>query len=55
MKVEWVSIIALAGWMVLAFSAYRSRRVSGRKTLTYIFVWGSIFVAVAAVFSALGG
>jgi hypothetical protein len=54
-NVQLVSIVALAGWLILAFSAYRSHQVSGRKTLTYVVVWASIFIAVAMVFAALGG
>ena len=54
MNVELVSIIALAGWLILALSAYRSYETSCRRTLTYVFVWGSIFIAVALVFAAIG-
>jgi hypothetical protein len=55
MGVELVSIIAMAGWLILALSAYRSHRISGRKTLTYVLIWASIFLAVAFVFRAMGG
>ena len=55
MGVELVSIVALAGWLILALSAYRSHRISGRKTLTYILIWVSIFLAMAMVFTAMGG
>jgi hypothetical protein len=54
-NVELVSIVALAGWLVLALSAYRSHQISGRKTLMYVLVWTSIFPAVALVFAAVGG
>jgi len=54
-NVELVSIIALAGWLVLALSAYRSHQISGRKTLMYVLVWSSIFLAVALVSAAVGG
>jgi hypothetical protein len=54
-NVELVSIVALAGWLVLALSAYRSYQISGRKTLMYVLVWTSIFLAVALVFAAVGG
>jgi hypothetical protein len=54
-NVELVSIVALAGWLVLALSAYRSHQISGRKTLMYVLVWTSIFLAVALVFAAVGG
>lgn len=49
-----VSIVALAGWLILALSAYRSFRLSGRKTLTYILIWASIFLAAALVFRTAG-
>ena len=55
MSMELVSIVALAGWLILAVSAYRSHRISGRKTLTYALIWGSIFLAVAMLFAAVGG
>lgn len=55
MATELVSIVALAGWLILALSAYRSHRMSGRKTLTYILIWASIFLAVALLFGAVGG
>lgn len=55
MNVQLVSIVALAGWLILALSAYRSHQISGRKTLLYVLVWTSIFLAVALVFAAVGG
>ena len=54
MSYQLVSIIALAGWLILALSAYRSHRMSGPKTLTYVLVWASIFLVVAMVFGAAG-
>jgi hypothetical protein len=53
-SVELVSIVALAGWLILALSAYRSHRMSGRKTLTYVLAWASIFLAVSLLFAAVG-
>ena len=55
MNVELVSIVALAGWLILALSAYRSHQISGRKTLMYVLVWTSIFLTVALVFAAVAG
>jgi hypothetical protein len=54
MSVELVSIVALAGWLILALSAYRSHQISGRKTLLYVLVWTSIFLVVGLVFAAVG-
>ena len=53
-QVGWVSIVALAGWLVLALSAYRARRVGAKKTLVMALAWGAIFLFVAAIFTAVG-
>jgi fucose permease len=53
-QVGWVSIVALAGWLVLALSAYRARRVGAKKTLVMGLAWGAIFLFVAAIFAAIG-
>ena len=50
----WVSLIALAGWLVLALSSYRAHRVGAGKTVVMVLAWVSIFFLVAAVFSAVG-
>ena len=55
MGVEWISIIALVGWLVLALSAYRSHRLSGKTMLVQALVWATIFLAVALAFNAVGG
>jgi hypothetical protein len=52
---ELLSIIALAGWLVLALSAYRSYEMSGRKTLTFVLIWVSIFIVVVLIFASMGG
>lgn len=49
----WVSIVALAGWLVLALSSYRAHRVGAKKTVVLILAWVSIFFLLAAVFSAV--
>lgn len=54
MQVEWLSIVALAGWLVLAVSAYRSRNIPVRKTLTMAAAWGALTLVVALAFTALG-
>ena len=50
---QWVSIIALSAWLILALSAYRSQRVGAGKTLVMVLAWVSIFFLVAAVFSVV--
>jgi hypothetical protein len=54
MTPSWVSVVALAGWLVLALSAYRAHRLNARRTVVYALIWGAIFLAVAAVFGAVG-
>jgi hypothetical protein len=49
----WVSIIALAGWLLLAVGAFRAQRVGAGKTVVMALVWISIFFLAAAVFSAV--
>ena len=51
---SWVSLIALAGWLVLALSAYRARRVGARKTIVMALAWAAIFLFAAALFTAIG-
>ena len=46
----WVSLIALAGWLVLALSSYRAQRVGAGRTVVMALAWASIFFLVAAVF-----
>jgi hypothetical protein len=50
---EWVSIVALLGWLILAASAYRAKQVGAGKTIVMALAWVSIFFLVAAVFSAV--
>jgi len=54
MSAQWVSIVALLGWLILALSAYRAHRVDARKSVVLVLAWGAIFLGVAAVFSIVG-
>ncbi len=54
MASELVSVVALAGWLILALSAYRSRKLSGKTTLMHILLWVTIFLVVALAFRAIG-
>ena len=54
MTPAWLSLAALAGWLVLALSALRARRLNARKTVVYALLWGVIFMTVAATFTAIG-
>ena len=53
MSEQWVSIVALTGWLVLALSAYRAHRVGARKTVVMGLAWIAIFFLLAALFSAV--
>ena len=52
---QWVSIIALAGWLILALGAVRAQRISARKGVVMILIWGAIFLTAAAIFGMLAG
>jgi len=48
-----IYLVALLGWLVLAWSGYRSYQLGTRKTLTMILIWAAIFAAVALIFGAM--
>jgi len=50
---QWVSIIAMLGWLILVAGAYRSYQVDTSKTIRMALIWASIFAAVAFVFSII--
>jgi hypothetical protein len=50
MTVNWVSLITLTGWLILALAALRARQLDARKAVVYALMWGAIFVGIAAVF-----
>jgi hypothetical protein len=54
MTPTWVSVAALVAWLVLAGSALRAHRLNARKGILYALIWGAIFMAVAAIFGAVG-
>ena len=54
MNSDWVLVVSLLGWLVLAGSALRARQLNASKVVLYGLVWGAIFFAVAAVFTAIG-
>ncbi len=49
-----VSLMALTGWLVLVGGAFRAHQVGARKTIVMALAWGSIFLAVALVFTVTG-
>lgn len=50
-----VSLIALLGWLVLMFGAFRAHRIGARRAIVLALLWASIFLAVAFVFSLITG
>jgi len=48
---DWVSIVALTGWLVLALSAWRAQRVGASKTLVMALAWIAIFLLLAGAFA----
>lgn len=53
-QVNWLSVISLTAWLVLALAAYRGQRVGARKTVVMALVWGAIFMFAATVFAVVG-
>ena len=52
-ETQWVSIIAMLGWLVLCIGAYRSYRVDTGKTVRMALTWAAIFAGVAILFGLL--
>jgi hypothetical protein len=50
----WASIVALAGWLILALAALRARQLDARKGVVYALVWAAVFCGIAAVFGIVG-
>jgi hypothetical protein len=51
---RWLSLVALAGWLVLSLAALRAHRIGARRMVTLALTWAAIFVLVAALFTAIG-
>jgi hypothetical protein len=52
---NWVQLVALGGWLILAAGAYASYRKNWSETIRMALVWAGIFVAVALLFSIVAG
>lgn len=52
---QWqvISVIALVAWLVLAIGSYRSRQISGKRTVLMAVVWIGLFGLIAMIFTAL--
>lgn len=50
---DWISIITLSGWLILALGAFQARRMNARTTIVMALAWGAIFLLVVAVFAAV--
>ena len=49
--IDWLSTIALTGWLVLALTAFRAHRIGAKKTVVMALAWIAIFLLVAGVFA----
>ena len=49
----WLSLIALAGWLVLALGSYRAHRIGARKSVVMGLAWIAIFLLAAGIFASL--
>jgi len=54
MAATWVSVVAMFGWLILSLSSLRARQLNARKAVVYGLIWAAIFLAVAAIFGAMG-
>jgi len=52
-QISWISLVALAGWLILALSAFRAQRIDMKKTLMMALAWATVFLVVAGVFVAI--
>lgn len=50
-EAQWVSLIAMLGWLALVFGAYRSYQIDTSKTIRMALIWGAIFTGTALLFS----
>ncbi|MGZ3248360.1 MAG: hypothetical protein ACXWJC_05995 [Croceibacterium sp.] len=53
MAPAWVSVVALAGWLMLSVSALRARKLKAGRAVVYGLAWAAIFLGVSAVFAAM--
>jgi len=51
---NWVSLIALTGWLVLVLSSYRAHRVGAGKTVVMATAWLAIFLLITGIVVAIG-
>ena len=54
-ETQWVQIIALLGWLVLAGSALASYKLSWGKAVKMALTWLAIFVGVFLLFTLVRG
>lgn len=52
-ETQWISIVALAGWLILVLGSYRSYQVNASQTIRMALIWGAVFAGVAFVFSLI--
>lgn len=52
---DWLHVIWAAGALALAGGALAGYRLSWRKGLVYILMWGCIFTVVTLIINAVGG
>lgn len=50
-EAQWLSAIAMIGWLILVAGAYRSYRVDTGKTIRMALTWAAIFTGVAIFFT----
>lgn len=52
-ELDTIQIVALLGWLVLVGSALAAYRLSWRRSVIYLLIWGSIFALAVLMFGVL--
>ena len=51
---DWLYLVWAIGALILVGGAFTGYRMSWRKGLTYVMIWGSIFAVVTLLIEAIG-
>lgn len=49
-EMDTIQIVALLGWLVLVGSALAAYRLSWRRSVIYLLIWGSVFALAVLMF-----
>ena len=55
MESQWVSIVALTGWLILALGSLAAYRLSWKKSIVLALTWAAIFAGVTGFITVVRG